>query len=228
MNKVYAVVVAGGSGTRMQQALPKQFLSIYGKEIFIYTIEAFLSIQPDMRIILVMPSLYMEMAKEILIKHRLWDEVNLVEGGETRFHSVKNGLCQIKEDAVVMVHDAVRCMVTPDFLKKCLQECMQHGSSVPLLRSKDSIRIKVGEKYEPIDRETIFSVQTPQSFMSKTILPAFEIDYDASFTDEATVVERKGNAIHFIEGEDHNIKITRPADLIFAEQYFNKFQNKNS
>jgi 2-C-methyl-D-erythritol 4-phosphate cytidylyltransferase len=111
-------------------------------------------------------------------------------------------------------------MVTPDFLRRCLQACLGHGSSVPALMSKDSVRIKVEDKYEFVDRETVFSIQTPQSFFSSVILPAFETDYEASFTDEATVVEKNGHPIHFIEGEDSNLKITRPADLIFASHYF--------
>lgn len=220
MNKVYAVVVAGGSGSRMQQALPKQFIPIHGKELFIYTLEAFLTAIPSIHIILVLPAAHIITAKEILEKHHLLDKVQLVEGGETRFHSVKNGLQQIKDESVVMVHDAVRCMVTTELLKRCLQACTAHGSSVPVLMSKDSIRIKVGDKYEAIDRETVFSIQTPQSFFSNIILPAFETDYEVAFTDEATVVERKGHFIHFIEGEDSNLKITRPVDLIFASHYF--------
>jgi 2-C-methyl-D-erythritol 4-phosphate cytidylyltransferase len=220
MNKVYAVVVAGGSGTRMQQALPKQFLPIHGKELFIYTLEAFLSAIPDVEIILVLPLSHMQMAKEILGKHSLLHKVELIEGGETRFNSVKNGLQKIKDPGVVMVHDAVRCMVTPAFLKRCLDACLEYGSSVPVMMSKDSVRIKDGKSYKVVDRETIFSIQTPQSFLSHIILPAFEIDYEAAFTDEATVVEKNGFDIHFIEGEDANLKITRPADLIFATHFF--------
>ena len=220
MNKVYAVVVAGGTGTRMQQALPKQFLPIHGKELFIYTLEAFLSAIPEIQIILVLPLAHMDMAKEILVKFGMFDKVLLVEGGETRFHSVKNGLNKIKEEAVVMVHDAVRCMVTPTFLQTCMQACIEYGSSVPIMMSKDSVRIKDGEKYKVVDRETIFSVQTPQSFLTSIILPAFETEYVPLFTDEATVVEKMGHTIHFIEGEDSNLKITRPVDMIFATQFF--------
>ena len=119
-----------------------------------------------------------------------------------------------------MVHDAVRCMVTPTFLQTCMQACIEYGSSVPIMMSKDSVRIKDGEKYKVVDRETIFSVQTPQSFLTSIILPAFETEYVPLFTDEATVVEKIGHTIHFIEGEDSNLKITRPADLIFATQFF--------
>lgn len=220
MKKVYAVVVAGGSGSRMQQTIPKQFIPIHGKELFIYTLQAFLIAIPDIHIILVLPSAHIITAKEMLEKHRLLDKVQLVEGGETRFHSVKNGLQEIKEECIVMVHDAVRCMVSTELLKRCLSECQAHGSSVPILMSKDSVRVKDGDKYQAVDREKIFSIQTPQSFLSKIILPAFETEYELSFTDEATVVEKLGHHIHFIEGEDSNLKITRPTDLIFAEHYF--------
>ena len=219
MDQVYAVIVAGGSGTRMQTDIPKQFLMLAGKPVFIHTIETFLKAIPQVNIILVLPYQHIQRGEELLKTHQLNNRVQVVAGGETRFHSVKAGLDQLDNEGIVMVHDAVRCLVSATFIEQSLKSCLEHGNSIPLISCKDSMRMKNAASFSPVNREHFFSVQTPQSFKAETLKKAFEQPYVPSFTDEATVAEQMGTALHFIEGEEANIKITRPVDLIFASHY---------
>jgi 2-C-methyl-D-erythritol 4-phosphate cytidylyltransferase len=219
MEQVYVVIVAGGSGTRMQTDVPKQFLALAGKPVFIHTIEIFLKAIPQVNIILVLPFPHIQMGEELLKAHQLIEKVSIVAGGETRFHSVKAGLHLTEDDGIVMVHDAVRCLVSGSLIQQCMKACLQHGSSIPLISCKDSMRMKNAETYNAVNRELFFSVQTPQSFKAKMLKNAFEQPYQPSFTDEASVAEQIGATLHFMEGEEANIKITRPVDLIFAAHY---------
>ncbi|HTB53107.1 MAG TPA: 2-C-methyl-D-erythritol 4-phosphate cytidylyltransferase [Ferruginibacter sp.] len=216
MKKV-AVIVAGGSGSRMNSILPKQFLLVDGKPVLYYTITAFLKAYTDLSVIVVLPEDHMATGKEIIDAFFDLTRIQLVAGGATRFHSVQNGLQLIKEESIVFVHDGVRCLLSTDLIKKCYNAAMEFGSAVPVINSKDSVRIVTAGGNEPIERSSIKLIQTPQTFHSKILLPAFTIDYKDKFTDEATVVEAFGLKIHLIEGEENNIKITQPVDLIFAE-----------
>ena len=145
--------------------------------------------------------------------------VEFVEGGETRFHSVKNGLSLVNERAVVFVHDAVRCLLSPSLITRCFEQAKQQGSAIPVITAKDSIRLLTTTGNQSLNREQVMLVQTPQVFLSDWILPAFEVTYESSFTDEASVVEKSGRPIHLIAGEVSNIKITEPVDLLIAEQW---------
>lgn len=219
MDQVYVVIVAGGNGTRMQTDIPKQFLLLAGKPVFIHTIETFLKAIPQANIILVLPLQHMHKGEELLKMHQLNDRVKIIAGGETRFHSVKAGLDILENAGIVMVHDAVRCLVSATLIEQSLNSCIEHGNSIPLISCKDSMRMKNEETFTAVNREHFFAVQTPQSFKTEILKKAFEQPYSASFTDEATVAEQMGIDLHFIEGEESNIKITRPVDLIFAEHY---------
>jgi len=221
MKKV-AVIVAGGSGSRMNTALPKQFLLIKGKPILYYTLATFLEAYNDLTIILVLPEEFISAGQEIIDTFFDYKRIQITTGGSTRFHSVQNGLKLVKEESIVFIHDGVRCLLSTDLIKECYEAAIEFGSAIPVTDSKDSVRIITEDGNEPIDRTSVKLVQTPQTFHSKIILPAFKIDYKDKFTDEATVVEAFGLKVHLIEGEENNIKITKPLDITIAEQILNK------
>jgi 2-C-methyl-D-erythritol 4-phosphate cytidylyltransferase len=221
MKKV-AVIVAGGSGTRMNNKLPKQFLLLKGKPVLFYTINTFLQSYPDLKIILVLPEEYIAAGQEIIDAFFDYKRIQITTGGRTRFHSVQNGLALINEECMVFVHDGVRCLLTTDLIHRCYAAAIDVGSAIPVVDCKDSVRILKGEENEAIERTRIRLVQTPQTFHSKILLPAFKIDYKDKFTDEATVVEAFGLKVNLIEGEENNIKITKPVDIIMAEEILSK------
>lgn len=215
--KKFAVIVAGGSGIRMGSALPKQFILLNDKPVLWHTLNAFLHAYDDLKIILVLAKEHFAKGEELLStmhEHR----IQITEGGATRFHSVQNGLKLVKEESVVFVHDGVRCLISKKLIERCYEQTLAKGNAVPAVASTDSIRINEGERNYVMPRERVRMIQTPQTFLSKIILPAFKQDYLEAFTDEATVVEAANEKIFLIEGEYDNIKITRPADLLLAER----------
>lgn len=203
----------------MGRAIPKQFLLLHDRPVLYYTIKAFLEAYEDLEIILVFPEEFTDMGKEIIDAYFDYSRIRVTFGGETRFHSVQNGLKLVEEESIVFVHDAVRCLVSTDLIHRCYQNALHMGSAVPVVVSKDSVRLLNEEENdnEVLDRNKVVLVQTPQTFHSKILLPAFQIDYKERFTDEATVVESFGLKISLVEGEEDNIKITRPVDLLIAE-----------
>jgi 2-C-methyl-D-erythritol 4-phosphate cytidylyltransferase len=219
--KKYAVIVAGGTGSRMKANLPKQFLLLNGKPVLYYTLQTFLKSYPDLQIILVLPEEHIAAGQEIIDAFFDYDRIKITVGGRTRFHSVQNGLQLITEESIVFVHDGVRCLLSTELIQRCYQAAVEFGSAIPVTDSKDSVRVVNEQGNEPVDRTLVKLVQTPQTFHSKILLPAFSIDYKDKFTDEATVVEAFGLKVHLIEGEEGNIKITRPVDLIFAAGIIN-------
>ncbi len=213
--KKYAVIVAGGSGMRMGSPVPKQFLLLRGKPVLWHTVQAFIQAYNDVQIILVLPGDYITAAHE----HLLLDEsVIVTAGGHTRFHSVQNGLKLVAANSLVFVHDGVRCLVSPALIRRCGEQAMRLGSAIPAVAATDSLRIERDGKHSVINREQVRMIQTPQTFTSDVLLPAFNQPCSDHFTDEATVVEAFGNRIFLIDGEYDNIKITRPADLVIAER----------
>ncbi len=217
--KKYAVIVAGGTGTRMQSAIPKQFLLINQKPILYYTITTFLKAYKDLQIILVLPEEHVAAGQEIIDAYFDYSRIEITIGGRTRFHSTQNGLKLIKEESIIFVHDAVRCLLSVNLIKKCFEATIKNGTAIPVLDSKDSVRLINGDCNKAIERNTVKLVQTPQTFHSKILLPAFNIDFKETFTDEASVVEAYGLTINLVEGEEDNIKITLPKDLMLAEIY---------
>jgi 2-C-methyl-D-erythritol 4-phosphate cytidylyltransferase len=197
--KKYAVIVAGGSGLRMGTAVPKQFLPLQGKPVLWHTLTAFLTAFNDLKIILVQPEQYFETGYSIIAATADPQRIQLTAGGETRYHSVKNGLRSVPENAVVFVHDGVRCLVTPALIKRCYETALEKGNAVPATGAVDSLRIETGNDNEVLDRANVRIIQT-------------------SFTDEAMVVEKLGVKINLVEGEAANIKITNPVDLFIAEK----------
>lgn len=217
--KKYAIIVAGGSGTRMGSTIPKQFLLLKEKPILYYTLKTFLEAYDDLQLILVLPVEYTDMGREIIDAYFDKDRIQITAGGDTRFQSVKNGLQLIDEESIIFVHDGVRCLLSVDLIHRCYAQALESGSAIPAIPSKDSVRLKKGEINESVDRKSVMLIQTPQTFHSKILLPAFQIDDKDKFTDEATVVEAFGLKVFLVEGEEMNIKITTPLDLVLAERF---------
>lgn len=217
--KKYAVIVAGGSGKRMGNIIPKQFLLLGGKAVLWYTLDTFLRAFPDIEIILVLPEQHINNGKNIIASFK--DEgnrIHIVVGGDTRFHSVQSGLQEVKEESIVFVHDAVRCLISVPLILRCYKDAIDHGSAIPAVAATDSIRILNHSHHHVAERKDVRIIQTPQTFLSHIILPAFKQEYKDSFTDEATVVEANGEKVFLTEGEYDNIKITRPIDMMIAEK----------
>jgi 2-C-methyl-D-erythritol 4-phosphate cytidylyltransferase len=216
--KKYAVIVAGGAGLRMGSVLPKQFLLIHDKPILWYTLHAFLKSYKDVHVILVLPAEYYDTGRALCDEIISIHPIQTITGGETRFHSVQKGLSLILEESVIFIHDAVRCLISPSLIHLCFEECLRFGSAIPCIDSKDSVRIIRASGSAAIRRNEVKLVQTPQTFMSSIILPAYRVSHEDNFTDDASVAEASGHVIHLVEGEVNNIKITTPLDLAIAEK----------
>ncbi len=222
----YAVIVAGGMGSRMGANTPKQFLMLNDKPVLYYTVKTFLEAYADLQVILVLPEEYTELGREIIDAYFDYERIQITAGGETRFHSVQKGLKLVVEDSIVFVHDGVRCLITTELIQRCYAAALDAGSAVPVVPMKESIRLLTDDDSEAIDRAQVVSVQTPQTFHSRILLPAFDIDYKERFTDEATVVEAYGLRISLVMGAEQNIKITRPMDLQIAEALLLEVQSQ--
>lgn len=225
--KKYAVIVAGGSGSRMGGNLPKQFMLLKNKPVLYYTLKTFLESYADLQIILVLPVDFTDMGQEIIDAFFDKDRIRITAGGETRFQSVKNGLALITEESIIFVHDGVRCLLSANLIHHCYETALSTGSAIPAIPCKDSVRLVYEHGSDPVDRNRLVLIQTPQTFHSKIILPAFQIDYKDKFTDEATVVEAFGLHVTLVKGEETNIKITQPVDLLIAERILEERSQKS-
>jgi 2-C-methyl-D-erythritol 4-phosphate cytidylyltransferase len=217
----YAIIVAGGSGARMGGDVPKQFQLLKGKPVLWHTLKAFTDAYDDVQIILVLPEVHIDKGEQIAGEfpdHR----IRITTGGDTRFQSVKNGLQLVDAHSIVFVHDGVRCLITAQLIRHCAEVAIEKGNAIPAIVVTDTVRIETSEGFEQTDRNRVRIIQTPQTFHSNIIKPAFEQTYQESFTDEASVVEKTGVKINLIEGEATNIKITRPVDLLIAEKILEK------
>ena len=214
----YVIIVAGGSGTRMQAAVPKQFLLLNGLPVLMHTILAFGDSQTNPAIIVVLPKDYHQYWQELCIKHQFTIPHQLVSGGETRFHSVKNGLSLIEGDAVIGIHDAVRPLTAATVIDEAYRYALQNGNAIVAVQSRDSIRQVKNELSSALARDEIYLVQTPQTFQLHQIKKAYQQAFDSKFTDDASVVEHAGFKIHLVEGSHQNIKITFPEDIVIAER----------
>jgi len=220
--KKYAIIVAAGSGARMGGATPKQFMLVNNKPVLYYTLQTFLHAFADIQIILVLPVDYVSLGQEITDAYFDKEKIRIIAGGDTRFQSVKNGLQLVEDESIIFVHDGVRCLLTENLIHRCYASAVETGTAVPVIASKDSVRLVHDDGNDAIDRNKVMLVQTPQTFHSKILLAAFQIDYKEKFTDEAAVVEAYGLKVSLLEGEEHNIKITRPIDLLIAERIINE------
>lgn len=219
--KQYAILVAGGSGSRMGVALPKQFLSVAGKPILVHTLERFLAYSADLQIILCLPADQLAYWQELKQTYPLPFTHPIIEtpGGASRFQSVRNGLQRIEaNEGLVAVHDGVRPFVPIEVIAESFRTAAQKGTAVVSVPAKDSIRLVHSEtENQALDRSRLRLVQTPQTFQVAVLKKAFEQSESPLFTDDASVAEAAGFPIFLVEGSYENIKITTPEDLWVAE-----------
>ncbi len=215
--KKYAILVAGGSGQRMGGAIPKQFLKMGGKPVLMHTLEAFHMADFNIQLIITLPKEEMAFWKDLCEWHSDYTPHSLVEGGETRYHSVKNALAMVEDQALVAVHDGVRPHISKELILKSYEIAKEYGSAVCSVAMKDSVRQIVGDNSRNIDRSTLRTIQTPQTFQSDLIKAAYAKGYSQNFTDDASVAEAYGHNVKLMEGAYENLKITTPEDLIIAE-----------
>lgn len=215
--KRVALIVAGGAGTRMGNDIPKQFLLLNGLPVLMHSIEKFQHLSD--KIIVVLPAEWMSHWEQLCQEHNFSVTCELVAGGSTRAASVKNGLAGLDANCLVAVHDAARPLFSKELAEKLYIETMEYGSAVPVIALGDSLRVLKGEESYATDRSVYRLVQTPQCFLAKNLLKAFEhLEYHA-FTDEASLLEADGQQVHLVKGEPSNIKLTLPEDFFFAEYY---------
>lgn len=213
----YAIIVAGGSGLRMQSAIPKQFIEIGGLPILMRTIKAFHQYSKDIHIILVIPETQFALWHDLVDKHHFNIACQLVKGGETRFDSVKNGLQVIENEGLVAVHDGVRPFITTQIIDQCYKSAEEFGSGVAAVIPKDSIREVIDAGSKSVNRNNYRLIQTPQTFKLSVIKQAYKAIDNKGFTDDASVVENAGHKISLVEGAYSNIKITTPEDIKIAQ-----------
>lgn len=215
----YAILVAGGKGLRMGGDIPKQFLPIGGKPVLMRTIEVFRQAYPDIHIILVLPSSQQEYWHQLCLEYEFDVPFQIADGGETRFHSVSNGLKLIPDGAegVVGVHDGVRPFVAVETIRRCYDEAIEKGAVVPVISVVETVRqLRKDGSSVTVPRDEYKLVQTPQTFRVSLLKEAYQQPYTSFFTDDASVVEALGKPVHLVEGNRENIKITTPADIRFV------------
>ena len=217
MNKI-AIIVAGGKGERMNADVPKQFLEINGKPILMHTLEAFMNFDASLQLILVLPAAQIDFWETLCEAHDLNMPHQIVAGGQTRFHSVKNGLNVVKSPSLVAIHDGVRPLVSKDTIARCFDTAEKFGAAIPTMDSIESIRFVDANGSKSVDRTAYKMVQTPQVFDAELLKKAYEQEFSVLFTDDASVVEAMGVTVHLVEGNRENIKITTEFDLIVAER----------
>ena len=215
----YALIVAGGSGSRMQQALPKQFLAVGHLPVLMHTLGRFYSYHPDIHIVLVLPQAHFSFWETLCKEHHFQLPHRLVAGGSSRFASVKNGLKDIPKEALVAVHDGVRPFVAISTIAESFQTAAAKGSAIASVALKDSIRWAKNGQNKALDRNDYRLIQTPQTFRAALLHRAYEQEEQSFFTDDASVVEALGEEVYLIEGSYENIKITTPEDLLVAEAF---------
>ena len=216
--KRYAIIVAGGSGSRFGSAVPKQFLPLAGLPVLMHTISRFTD--AGATVVLALPKSQIGYWKALCLQYRFLARVTIVEGGDTRFGSVKNAISAITPaaDDLVAIHDGVRPLVSHQVIENAYAEAAIHGNAIPVVPVTDSIR-QTGTDGEShaIDRSSLVAVQTPQVFNAKALQAAYAASYDPTFTDDASVIEHAGHSIHLVKGDTSNIKITHPDDIKIAE-----------
>jgi len=217
--KAYVIIVAGGTGSRMRSAVPKQFLLLKGKPVLMHTIEAFYHSETKPDIIIALSAELHLQWQQLCTQHQFIIPHQLVGGGETRFHSVKNGLDSISGDteAIIAIHDAARPLTERGIIDKSYINAAEHGNAVAAVKSRDSVRQVKNNGSVSLNREEIYLVQTPQTFRWSQLKQAYLQPYNDNFTDDASVVEAAGFTINLIDGSSSNIKITFTEDIAFAE-----------
>ena len=218
MNK-YVIIVAGGRGLRMGSELPKQFLLLGGKPVLMHTIEAFYRYDADIQVVLVLPIDHRDYWKSLCSSYHFEIPHRIVDGGETRFHSVRNGLQVIGGTGLVGVHDGVRPFVSKEVIERCYLEAEQKQAVIPVVEVVETVRHLRGDESSTVPRNEYRLVQTPQVFSVPLLKKAYLQPYSPSFTDDASVVESFGEKVFLTEGNRENIKITTPFDLIIGKAW---------
>lgn len=217
----FAILVAGGQGLRMGGDVPKQFLPLGGRPVLMHTIDRFREVFPDMHIIVVLPQGQHDYWHDLCRRHHLEGGFLTALGGDTRFHSVLNGLNAIPADVsegLVGVHDGVRPFVSRDTLRRCYEEAARSGTAVPVTPVVETLRhVSPDGESMTVPRSDYRLVQTPQVFSLALLRQAYRQPYAPQFTDDASVVEALGERITLVEGNRENIKLTTPADLLLAK-----------
>ena len=221
--KKIAIIVAGGTGLRMNSTIPKQFLLLQGKPILFHTLNQFKKADSSIILYVVLPKNQMDFWAKLCTE---FPEINattphiLVDGGETRFHSSQNGLAAITEteDCLIAIHDGVRPLIKPELISSAFEYAELHGNAILSVPTKDSIRKwdSVSQKYVAVKRDEIRIIQTPQIFSLKSLRKAFNQSYSMEFTDDASVVEANGGSVLMVDSNEENIKITSSIDLDIA------------
>jgi len=212
-----AIIVAGGKGERMNADIPKQFLELKGKPILMHTLEVFHRFDMRMQLILVLPETQIKFWQQLCKDYLFALNHVVVEGGKTRFHSVKNGLAAVQLPALVAVHDGVRPLVSNETIERCFRAAEESGAVVPVTDMIESVRQITPEGSVSVDRSAYKLVQTPQIFDGELLMNAYQQEFSPFFTDDASVVETFGHRMELVEGNRENIKITTAMDLKLAE-----------
>ena len=215
--KKHIIIVAGGKGLRMGGDIPKQFLPVCGKPVLMRTLEAFHAYDASIHLILVLPVSQQAYWKQLCEEYQFNLAHEIADGGETRFHSVKNGLALVKEDGLVGVHDGVRPFVSQEVIARCYDEALSLKAVIPVVGVVETVRHLTDEGSETVPRDQYKLVQTPQVFDVALLRRAYEQTYTDMFTDDASVVEALGEKVYLVEGNRENIKLTTPFDLKLAE-----------
>ena len=215
----YIIIVAGGKGLRMGADIPKQFLPVGGKPVLMRTLERFREYAADLQIILVLPQGQQDYWRELCQQYHFTVEYTLANGGETRFHSVQNGLALIPDNAegVVGVHDGVRPFPSVEVIRNCYETAREKKAVIPVIPIVETVRHLKDETSVTVPRGDYRLVQTPQTFDIQLLKAANRQPYNDGFTDDASVVEAFGFDVTLVEGNRENIKITTPYDLKVAE-----------
>jgi len=215
----YVIIVAGGKGLRMGSDIPKQFLPIGGKPVLMRTLERFREYDENLQIILVLPEAQQDYWHQLCKEYHFGVEYTLANGGQTRFHSVQNGLAKVPDDTigVVGVHDGVRPFPSIEVIRNCYETARTAKAVIPVIPVVETVRHLEGENSKTVPRNDYRLVQTPQTFDIQLLKAANRQPYNDGFTDDASVVESYGHQITLVEGNRENIKITTPYDLKIAE-----------
>lgn len=215
--KKHIVIVAGGKGLRMGGEIPKQFLPICGKPVLMRTLEVFHTFDAAMHIVLVLPVSQQAYWKELCQEYQFELLHEIADGGETRFHSVMNGLALIEGDGLVGVHDGVRPFVSQEVIARCYEEAARRKAVIPVIDVVETVRHLTEKGSETVPRDRYKLVQTPQVFDVSLLRRAYQQEYTDLFTDDASVVEALGEKVCLVKGNRENIKLTTPFDLKLAE-----------
>ncbi|MCK5846322.1 MAG: 2-C-methyl-D-erythritol 4-phosphate cytidylyltransferase [Bacteroidales bacterium] len=215
--KTYAIILAGGIGSRMETVIPKQFIPIAGKPVIMHTIQTFRDYDPKLEIIIALPDAHVSLWKDLCSEFKFDIEHQIVRGGKERFFSVKNALERVPNDAIVLIHDGVRPLVSIKTIDRVREKTIDKGNAIPYIPSPDSLRVLNDNGSKAVDRSKYIRIQTPQGFLAKDIKEAYNGEYKSTFTDDASVLESLGKTIELVLGNNRNIKITQPIDLVIAE-----------